>query len=208
MISWAPKRPSLLHFFSGALFMATLGAPLWGLLSSTFWVSQANLFDGKGDDTLAAEQLVRNIQNNWGDNSMPPLPTLAVRPNTGDKRNCDSQLRAKAGQISRAGGHDIMGLFKAALDEERALDKDLVDREAANTFAGLPKEVLAPLAQCTAHSLAAPLCTMLAAHYLENDKQKQEKIKAAFLENAKAGDDQACLVLDSANRFLATKSSL
>ena len=179
--------------------MATLGAPLWGLLSSTFWEPQARLVDGKGDDTLAAEQVVRGIKKKWGLITMPPLPTLWVRPNTGDERYCDPQFRAKAGQISKAGGHPMMGLFKATIDEERALDKELADREEENSFLGLPGVILAPLAQCTAHSLLAPVCTIWATHHLENDKLTQAKIHAVFLKNAKVGDDQACIVLDAAN---------
>lgn len=137
---------------------------------------------------------------------MAPFATSWFRPDTGDTRYCDPQFRAKAGPISRASGHPVMGLFKAAIDEERALDKEQADREAANSFLALPDVVLAPLAQCTAHSLLAPVCAMWATRHLENDKPTQAKIYAAFLENAKVGDDQACIVLDAANRILPAEA--
>ncbi len=201
------KSATLAWFCGGALFMATVCAPIAGAVASMAWTMQAHMSDGWGDDTLAAQRVVAGLNENWGLPRFYPF-RLAIwsRPDTGDKRDCNILLKPRYMELITNGHRAVAHLFGAMIRDEQAMDKADADRASVAAFDGLPRMALGALAQCMDHSLLAGACTLWARHYLSANKQIQTNIAKSLLANARDADDQACVLLEVVKGFGASSA--
>lgn len=199
-----PRSLALSWFVGGALFAATLGAPLVGAASALFWRTQDGLFDGWGDDTLAARHVSAALDEGWGVPQFPkpPGPTLQywVRPDTRDKRDCDTQLRIHMTQFEQEFGSAFGHAYSAIVRGEQNSAKLDANLAAERALLRLPPLVLGALSQCMEHSLLSVGCASIARRRLSSDKAVQANIAAQLLANAKRGNEQVCLLLNFAQR--------
>jgi hypothetical protein len=198
------RPPALAWFCGGALFAATLGAPLAGVFGALFWTRQDRVSDALADDTLAVRRVVLGLSEGWGipdfAEATGPAPQIWRRPQTGDERECDGQIRAEHfGGVDKA-ARDFRRIYGAVVHEEQRNARHDADLMAQESFCHLPAIALGGLAQCMHHSLLSGACTFWARHRLAQDKDAQAKAGAKLLESARSGDDRACLLLDWAKQ--------
>ena len=193
------KRIAVGWFCGGVLFAITLAAPLSGAASSLFWRSQADISHGWGDDALAAQDLLVEIEKNWGASDLrpaAPMPPIWNRADTGDTRDCGARMLSRPNAFQKGPHLTLTHIYGAMVHEEQRNSKQGVDVEAQRSFMNLSRPALGAVAECAQHSVFSLVCTYWARAHLEGDKVAQTRIAAHRLTAAKNSDDQACLLLD------------